>query len=148
MLNTRRGLLLVIAAMVVGMAAGKTSAADAPKSTVMTVGEMCSGCVKKITARLEKMPGVAKIECDIAKKTVTVTPALGKDVTALALWDAMSEIGKTPKKMASPSGTFAAEPEEVSPDTRCSGEISELPGVRLEGLLAPRRLQRTSTGSV
>ena len=112
MLQTRRGVLLVVAAMVAGFAAGKMNAADASKTTVMTVGEMCSGCVKKITARLEKMPDVAKIECDIAKKTVTVTPAAGKDVTALALWDAMAEIGKTPRKMTGPSGTFTERPKK------------------------------------
>ena len=112
MLQTRRGMLLAMAAMVVGLAAGMLNAADAPKATVMTVGEMCGGCVKKITTRLEKMPGVATIECDIAKKSVTVTPAAGKDVTALALWDAMAEIGKTPKKMVGPTGTFTERPKK------------------------------------
>ena len=111
MFQSRRGMLLAVAAMVLGLAAGGTNAADTPKKTVMEVGEMCSGCVKKITTRLEKMSGVGKIECDIAKKTVSVTPSAGKDFTAIALWDAMAEIGKTPKKMVGPTGTFTARPK-------------------------------------
>jgi copper chaperone CopZ len=105
----RRGLLVVMAVVVLAICS-QGLAADTPKPTVMEVGEMCGGCVKKITTRLETMPGVAKIECSIEKKTVTVSPAAEKGFTAVALWDAMAEIGKTPKKMVSPTGTFTERP--------------------------------------
>jgi hypothetical protein len=42
--------------------------------TVMTVSEMCSGCVKKITKRFEGVERVAKVECSIEKQSVTVIP--------------------------------------------------------------------------
>ena len=110
MLQARRNSLAVIAFSLLAMTLG-VDAADPPKTTVVTVGEMCGGCVVKITARLEKMPSVGKIDCDIKTKTVTITPAAGKDLTAVAVWDAMAEIGKTPKKMVAPSGTFTSRPK-------------------------------------
>ncbi|QDT52768.1 Heavy-metal-associated domain protein [Caulifigura coniformis] len=97
--------------LIVGLTGLPSNASDTAKSTVVTVGEMCGGCVKKITTRLEKVPGVAKIECDIPMKTVTVTPAAGKELKATTLWDAMAEISKTPKKMVSPAGTFTTRPK-------------------------------------
>jgi periplasmic mercuric ion binding protein len=111
MIGTRRDMLLVTAGLMIGLAAVHTEAADTLKPTVITVGEMCGGCVKKITTRLEKMPGVSKIECDIPKKTVTITPVAGKEPTAVAVWDAMAEIGKTPRKMVSPAGTYTERPK-------------------------------------
>ena len=83
--------------------------AAAPADTVVNVGEMCGGCVKKITAKLEKMPQVVSFQCDIAKKTVTVTPA-ATGMSPRALWEALESIGKTPVKMVSPAGTFTAKP--------------------------------------
>lgn len=106
---SRRVVLLTAVAAMFGV--GFTHAAEPPKTTVMTVGEMCGGCVKKITARLEKMPDVGKIECDIPAKTVTVTAKAGKTLSAATVWDAMVEIGKTPKKLVGPSGTYTVRPK-------------------------------------
>ena len=40
------------------------AAADKEKTnTVMTVGEMCGGCVKKITKRFDGVEGIAEIDC-------------------------------------------------------------------------------------
>ncbi len=50
-------MLLAIAGLILGVTGFSVEAADAPKATVMTVGEMCGGCAKKINSRLEKMPG-------------------------------------------------------------------------------------------
>ncbi|MBN8624743.1 MAG: cation transporter [Planctomycetes bacterium] len=76
----------------------------------MDVGEMCGGCVKKITARLSQMPEVAAVKCDIARKTVTVTPK-SDGISSRVLWDAMNEIGKTPKKLVDATGTYTAQPQ-------------------------------------
>ncbi|MDP1796293.1 MAG: heavy-metal-associated domain-containing protein [Planctomycetaceae bacterium] len=78
--------------------------------TVMAVGEMCGGCVTKITAKLKPMSEVGKITCDIPTKTVTVTPAAGKTLSPKTLWEAMESIGKTPKSLTGPSGTFKSKP--------------------------------------
>lgn len=81
-----------------------------PVPTVMTVGEMCGGCVKKITARLTQMPEVADVMCDLAAKSVTVTPKAG-GVSARALWEAMDEIGKTPVKLVDATSEYTEKPQ-------------------------------------
>lgn len=78
--------------------------------TEMVVGEMCGGCVKKITARLKQMPEIATIQCDIKTSTVTVVPQANKTIAPRVLWDAMAQIGKTPKKLTGPTGTFTSQP--------------------------------------
>ncbi|AMV20195.1 heavy-metal-associated domain-containing protein [Planctomyces sp. SH-PL14] len=84
--------------------------AGASKTTVVTVAEMCGGCVKKINQRLDGFPGIATVSCDIKTKTVTITPQANATVSSRALWEAMDEIGKTPTKMVSPQGVFTAKP--------------------------------------
>ena len=105
-----RRTVLVLAALIAFIAAtGETQAASS-NNTVITVGEMCGGCVKKITARLKQMPNLVEVKCDIAKKTVTVVP--GNDgPSPKAIWDAMEEIGKRPVRMVSPLGTFTEKPK-------------------------------------
>lgn len=94
-------------------AAANTVAADKPSKaeTVITVGEMCGGCVKKIEKKLKPMEGVAGVRCDIKAKTVTVVPKPKVALSAKTLWEAMEEIGKTPKKLVGPSGTFTEKPK-------------------------------------
>lgn len=86
-----------------------TAEAAPPHETVVTFGEMCGGCVKRIEARLTKMPEIAGVKCDVAAKSATVTPA-ASGVSARVLWEALEEIGKTPVKMVGPSGTFTTKP--------------------------------------
>ena len=88
------------------------SAADAKKSnTVITVGEMCGGCVKKITKRFDSVRQVAKVECSIEKKSVTLIPKPDVRLSPKEIWEIMAGIGKTPKKMVTPEGTFTAKPK-------------------------------------
>ncbi|MEX0715635.1 MAG: heavy-metal-associated domain-containing protein [Planctomycetaceae bacterium] len=100
-------------AVVAGAAFAQGAAAEgaAIRSTTITVGEMCNGCVKRITAKLEPMEAVGAVRCDIPTKTVTVDPAKGRNLSPRALWEAMEAIGKTPQKLAGPSGTFTSKPE-------------------------------------
>lgn len=86
-------------------------AAAPSQNTVITVGEMCGGCVKSITARLNKLPDIAAVQCDIKTKTVTVVPRDGKSLSPRTLWEAMAEIGKTPKKLVAPAGSFTSKPQ-------------------------------------
>lgn len=84
-----------------------------PATTTIVVGEMCSGCVKKITARFDKeKKSVAKIKCDIKKKTVTIFPAKDVRLSPLKLWELMEGIGKKPKKLTGPDGTFTSKPKK------------------------------------
>ena len=80
--------------------------------TVMTVSEMCGGCVKKITKRFEGVEGIAKVECSIEKQSVTVIPKADVRLSPKGIWEIMESISKTPTKMVTPDGTFTAKPKE------------------------------------
>tara|TARA_R110002049_G_scaffold2750_10_gene22482 strand:+ start:154910 stop:155260 length:351 start_codon:yes stop_codon:yes gene_type:complete len=82
------------------------------RNTVMTVGEMCGGCVKKITTRFDDVKGIAKLECSIEKKSVTLVPEKGVRLSPKAIWVIMESIGKTPNKMVTPDGTFTSKPKK------------------------------------
>jgi periplasmic mercuric ion binding protein len=106
-------LLVTVGLVVAGLVVVSTAAEPVAKSqsTVMTVGEMCGGCVTKITAKLKPMPEVGQVTCDIPTKTVTVTPAAGKTISPKTLWEAMDSIGKAPKSLTGPSGTYKSKPK-------------------------------------
>ncbi len=80
------------------------------KNTVVTVGEMCGGCVKKITKRFEDEKEVAKVDGNIEKKTVTVVPEECVQLSPMKIWEIMEGISKTPTKLVSPEGTFTSKP--------------------------------------
>lgn len=82
----------------------------ASKPTVMTVKEMCGGCVKRITERFDGVEGIGNVSCDIDSKSVTVTAAEGYRLRPRGLWIIMDDIGKTPVKLVSPQGTFTSLP--------------------------------------
>ena len=112
-LTTRVSLIFAVAAVFAVTTPTMLMAQETePVNTVMTVGEMCGGCVKKITKRFEGIGGIAKVECDIATKKVTVIPTTGVSLSPLRVWEIMEEIGKTPQKMVCPSGTFTTKPTQ------------------------------------
>ena len=81
-------------------------------TTTVTVGEMCSGCVKMITKRFSTEQDVAKVKCDIATKSVMIFPAEDTRLSPRRLWEIMESVGKTPKKLVSPEGTFTSKPKK------------------------------------
>ncbi|MEO9590516.1 heavy-metal-associated domain-containing protein [Rhodopirellula bahusiensis] len=83
----------------------------ASNQIVMTVGEMCGGCVKRITARFDSVDAVTKVVCSIEKKSVTLVPKDGVKLSPKGIWEIMESIGKTPKKMITPDGTFTSKPK-------------------------------------
>lgn len=87
-------------------------AADPPKPTIITVGEMCGGCVKQIKKRFDNVKGIASVQCDVESKTVTMLPAKGYRLNPRNIWAGMEEIGKTPVKLVGPSGTYTSKPKE------------------------------------
>lgn len=103
------GLMLLATAI---FASSSAQAGDAAKSNiVMTVGEMCGGCVKKITKRFDGVEGIAKVQCSIEKKSVTLVPKQNVRLSPKGVWEIMDSIGKTPTKMVTPSGTFTSKPK-------------------------------------
>lgn len=103
-------LSMLLLATAILLSSPSSAVAAEPATVVMNVGEMCGGCVKKITARLSKMPEVATIQCSIPKKSVTVVPKAG-GVSSKAIWEAMAEIGKTPTKLVDATGTYTQKPQ-------------------------------------
>jgi copper chaperone CopZ len=87
------------------------AAPPASKSTVITVGEMCGGCVKQINAKLKTIPEIAKVECDLNTKSVTITPKPEVTLSPKMLWETFDSIGKTPVKLTGPDGTFTSKPK-------------------------------------
>lgn len=112
---TKRTVLAVLFVGVIACATGLklTSAAESKSENqiVMTVEEMCGGCVKKITKRFDDVKNVAKVSCSTEEKTVTVFPKDDAKLSPKAVWEIMEEIGKTPKKMVVQSGTFTSKPK-------------------------------------
>jgi copper chaperone CopZ len=90
----------------------RLTAADKPIAahTVVTVDEMCGGCVKKITKRFDSEPSVSSVNCDVPNKTVTIVPAKGASLSPRKMWEILEEVGKVPAKLVGPDGTFTAKP--------------------------------------
>ena len=96
------------------LAAAPAAAAEPKKAdtaTVITVGEMCGGCVKRIEAKLKPVDAIAKVRCDTKTNTVTIFPKAKVKLSPKWLWEALESIGKTPKKLVGPSGTFTEKPK-------------------------------------
>jgi copper chaperone CopZ len=106
--NARMALFLLIVSGCV--LASEAKATEPSRDTIMTVKEMCGGCVKKITKRLDEVEGINDVRCDTKKKTVTVRPKDGFVLDPRRLWEVMDEIGKEPIKLTGPGGTFTSKP--------------------------------------
>ncbi len=103
------GLMLVAVSI---FASSPAQAAGVEKSNiVMTVGEMCGGCVKKITKRFDGVEGIAKVRCSLEKQSVTLIPEPNVRLLPKGVWELMESIGKTPKKMVTPDGPFTSKPK-------------------------------------
>lgn len=113
-LSRRTGLVAGVVLMVAAvLTASVASSAEREKTrTVMTVGEMCGGCVKKITKRFDGVKGIAKVQCSIEKQSVTLIPEQGVRLSPKGVWEIMESIGKTPTKMITPDGTYTSKPKK------------------------------------
>ena len=70
------------------------------------------GCVASIRKEVEKLPWVAKVECDIPNKKATVTPKSGAKASARELWEALDRAGESASKLDGPDGLFTSKPEK------------------------------------
>ncbi len=102
--------VMLIALLLSNAAPAQTGDAD-KSSIVMMVGEMCGGCVKKITKRFDGVKGIARVDCSIEKKSVTLIPKDRVRLSPKGVWEIMESIGKAPTKMVTPDGTFTSKPK-------------------------------------
>lgn len=80
---------------------------------VATVPDMeDEGCVANIKKHVEKLPWVAKVECDIPNKKATVTPKAGAKASPRELWEAFEKSGEKATKLDGPDGLFTSKPEK------------------------------------
>jgi copper chaperone CopZ len=81
--------------------------------TKITTPEMdCEVCAKKLIAKVNAVPGVAKVEADIEAHTLTITPKPGETLSPKALWETCVTSGYDPSKLEGPSGMFTSKPEQ------------------------------------
>lgn len=93
------------------LTAGHVVYAADPVATTINIPDMeCSGCAKKVAARLVEVPGVAKAEPDVEKRTIKVIPRANEILSPKALWEAVEKANKKPMKLEGPSGTFTSKP--------------------------------------
>lgn len=94
-------------------AAGSLNGAEpSSNATVVTIdGEMCGGCVKKMQGVLAKVSGIARVDGDVAKKTMTVVPMSNTTLSPKTIWEAIEAAGKKPAKLVGPAGEFAIKPK-------------------------------------
>ena len=109
----RTCIIPIIAALLAGAVLTAPSQAEDKRivTTTVTVGEMCGGCVKRITAHFDKIKEVEKIKCDINAKTVMLFPAKSVRLSPKKIWETMESIGKKPSKLVSPDGTYTSKPK-------------------------------------
>jgi hypothetical protein len=106
--------LPIFAALLVALLSPPQSHAEEKKivTTTVTVGEMCGGCVKQITAHFDKIKEVTKIKCDIESRSVMLFPAKDVRLSPIKVWETMESIGKKPSKLVGPDGTFTSKPKK------------------------------------
>lgn len=90
---------------------GAAAQAAEPVPTTITVERMCEGCAKKITAKLQGMPGVAAVRTNVPAKIVMVLPRQQTVLSPRSLWEAVENSGEHPVRLEGPSGTFTAKPK-------------------------------------
>jgi copper chaperone CopZ len=102
----------VTVALLAVLAIGQALWAADPVPTKIVVSDMhCISCAKKMATKLSEVPGVAKVQADVQKTTMMVTPKPEKVLSPRALWEAVEKAGYKPSKIEGPSGTFKEKPK-------------------------------------
>lgn len=110
-MKRQNGWMMVLGTVAVLTLGSALWAAD-PAPTKITLTDLhCQGCVKKVTAQLVEVKGVAKVQADLETRTLTITPKAQTVLSPRALWDAVEKAKKEPTKLEGPSGTFTAKPK-------------------------------------
>jgi copper chaperone CopZ len=84
-----------------------------PAYTVITLEKMhCDGCAKRIAGKLYEVPGVDKIQVDVAKKLMWVHPKAGAQPSPRGLWEAVEKGADRPLRLHGPQGVFTSKPQQ------------------------------------
>ena len=115
--QTLARMILLVTVLGIATAVPSTAVAKAKKSprkdqtTIYVTDLHCKKCVKKIARKLYAVPKVVKIQTNLKKDFVVVTPERGEQLAPGVLWDAAVEAGFKPVKLIGPSGTFTKHPD-------------------------------------
>jgi copper chaperone CopZ len=94
---------------VLALSATSALAAEIPP-TIITVEKMhCTGCAKKIGAKLYEVSGVIDVKADVNKKTLVIVSK--KKLSPKALWEAVESANDKPVLLDGPNGKFKEKPK-------------------------------------
>lgn len=103
--------LSLLAFLAVMSPSQSVTAADRPATSVVTIeGMHCAACAKAVAGKLKRVPNVADATVDAKSGLATVSPVLGKELSARSLWEAVEAGGYRPTRIEGPSGTFTSKP--------------------------------------
>ncbi len=110
----RTAVSMILAAVSMLSALAPSSAAQTGNATATTIAvpDMhCMGCAKKMAAQLYQVPGVAKVQPDVAALRLIVTPRPEQAPSPKGLWEAVEKAGYRPSRLEGPSGIYTAKPQ-------------------------------------
>lgn len=110
-MRRRRFLSIALGIVATGRAlpAAQAPAKTAPKVFTIKVNDMhCGSCAKKIARKLYAVPGVVKVQTDVAKHTAIVTPQASSPPQLKQLWEAVEKAGFQPLLVSGPGGMLKA----------------------------------------
>ena len=92
---------------------GQTNENAGPVPTKISAPDVdCEVCAKKVIAKLNAVPGVAKVEPDFEAHTLTIIPKAGEAPSPKSLWEAGVAGGQDPAKLEGPGGVFTSTPKQ------------------------------------
>ena len=103
--------ILLIAALLYCGAATFSWAAE-PATRIDVKGMHCVMCGKKISTKVQSLPGVAAAVIDVKAGTLTVTGKTGAAISPKTLWETVEAAGYKPTKLVGPAGNFDAKPKK------------------------------------
>ena len=83
-----------------------------PVTRIEVKGMHCVMCGKKISAKVQAVPGVAAATADPKTGIVTVTNKQGAAISPKTLWETVEAAGYKPVKLAGPAGSFDTKPKK------------------------------------
>lgn len=80
-------------------------------ATEVTVAKMCPTCAKKISQKLQKLPGARAAWGTVETRIYRVEPSPGALLSPRAVWETIEAGGERPTSLRCPTGTFSEKPE-------------------------------------
>jgi copper chaperone CopZ len=93
-------------------AIASVSIAAEPVTRIDVKGMHCVMCAKKISTKLQAIPGVASAVADFKSGSVMVTTKPTVALSPRYLWETVESTGYRPVRLSGPAGTFDAKPKK------------------------------------